>query len=179
MATTPVNPQVFSLEDYMRNPPDGMEWVNGKLVENKGMTFRHGVTQSRLSYYWRSYTISSKQGGEVVTGAPCRINTQGRRPDVAYITPELLQQHGEFQVLPVCFPLIAEVASPTDLAKDFFVKASEYLESGCQEVWLVLPQNKWIFVVTQAHRLWFAAGEIVSTQVVLPGFSVSVNELLA
>lgn len=179
MVTTPVHPQVFSLEDYIRNPPDGTEWVDGKLVEKNGMTFRHGATQARLTYYWRSYKIESGQGGEVVTETPCRTNKQGRRPEVAYITSELLKQYGEFEVLPVSFPLIAEVASPTDLAEDFFAKATEYLDSGCQEVWLVLPENRWIFVVTQTQRFWFAAGEIASTQVVLPGFSVAVDELLA
>ncbi|MBE9129786.1 MULTISPECIES: Uma2 family endonuclease [unclassified Coleofasciculus] len=179
MVATPVIPQVFSLEDYMQNPPDGMEWVDGKLVEKNGMTFKHSVTQARLTYYWRSYALSSRQGGEVLTEAPCRTNKQGRRPDVAYITPELLEEYGKFDVLPVSFPLIAEVASPTDLAEDFLAKATEYLESGCQEVWLILPENKWIFVVTQTQRVWFTGGEVASTQVVLSGFSVAVDELLA
>jgi Uma2 family endonuclease len=142
------------------------------------MTFRHSVTQSRIDYQWRSYKISSGKGGEVLTEAPCRTNKQGRRPDIAYITRELLEQYGEFDVLPVSFPLIAEVASPTDLVEDFFAKATEYLESGCQEVWLVLPENQWIFVVTQTQRLWFGKGEVVRTQEVLQGFSVAVDELL-
>jgi Uma2 family endonuclease len=178
MVITPVGQQVFSLEDYMQNPPDRMEWVDGKLVEKNGMTFRHSVTQSRIDYQWRSYKISSGKGGEVLTEAPCRTNKQGRRPDIAYITRELLEQYGEFDVLPVSFPLIAEVASPTDLVEDFFAKATEYLESGCQEVWLVLPENQWIFVVTQTQRLWFGKGEVVRTQEVLQGFSVAVDELL-
>ena len=55
----------------------------------------------------------------------------------------------------------------------------EYLQSGCEEVWLVLPENRYVFVITQQQRLWFAMGEIVSTQAVLHGFSVAVDELLA
>ena len=43
MSTTPAGQQVFSLEDYMQNPPDRMEWINGKLVEKNGMTFKHSV----------------------------------------------------------------------------------------------------------------------------------------
>lgn len=179
MVTVPVKQQVFSLEDYMQNPPDGMEWVNEKLVEKNGVTFKHSVTQSRIDYYWRNHMISSGQGGEVLTEAPCRTNRQGRRPDVAYITRELLKQYGEFEVLPVSFPLIAEVASPRDLVEDFFAKATEYLDSGCQEVWLVLPQNQWIFVITQTQRLWFSKGEVIRTQAVLQGFSLAVDELFA
>ncbi len=42
MATTAVVPEDFSLEDFMRNPPDGMEWVDGQLVEKNGVTLKHG-----------------------------------------------------------------------------------------------------------------------------------------
>ncbi len=45
--------KVFSLEDFMAHPPENMEWVDGKLVEKTGMTFKHGVVQSRLSTHWR------------------------------------------------------------------------------------------------------------------------------
>ena len=30
--------EAFSLEDYLQNPPEGMEWVGGQLVEKSGMT---------------------------------------------------------------------------------------------------------------------------------------------
>lgn len=76
-------------------------------------------------------------------------------------------------------PLIAEIASPTDTAEDLFAKATEYLESGCQEVWLVFPETRWILVITQNQTLAFRSGDVVSTQVVLTGFSVAVDELLA
>ena len=56
---------------------------------------------------------------------------------------------------------------------------NSYLNSGCQEVWLVLPENRCIFVVTQTQSLWFGRGEVASTQAVLQGFSVAVDELLA
>ncbi len=45
----------FSLEDFMANPPEHMEWVDGQLVEKTGMTLRHSRIQSRLNYYWRNY----------------------------------------------------------------------------------------------------------------------------
>jgi hypothetical protein len=33
MVTTAVVSENFTLEDWMRNPPEHMEWVDGKLVE--------------------------------------------------------------------------------------------------------------------------------------------------
>lgn len=171
--------KLFSLEDWMLNPADGMEWVDGQLVEKNGMTLKHGLIQSKLSADWRIYKDSSGQGGEVYTDVPCRTNKQGRRPDVAYLTPELLTQFGNSKVLPQSFPLIAEIVSPTDVAEEVFAKAKEYLQSGCQEIWLVLPESQWIVVITQQQRFLLTTGEVVNTQIVLPGFRVAVDELLA
>jgi Uma2 family endonuclease len=179
MLTATAIEEIFTLEDYLKNPPEHMEWVDGQLLEKNGMTLPHGEIQLNLGFYWRSYAISSGQGGKVYTDTPCRTIKQGRRPDVAYLTPELAAQYGKAAALPMCFPLLGEIASPTDYVEEFFAKAKEYLDSGCQEVWLILPESKWIFVITQTQRLWFASGDVASTQAMLPGFRVAVDELFA
>jgi len=171
--------KVISLEDFLVKPPDRMEWVDGNSVEKTGITFKHSLAQSKLSTSWRNYQNSSGQGGEVLTEILCRTNKQGRRPDVAYITPELLPQSGNFTAFSQSFPLIAEVASPEDSGEELFAKAQEYLESGCLEVWLLFPEAKLVFVNAGNNWLLFNADEVVSTQRVLTGFSVAVNELLA
>jgi Uma2 family endonuclease len=176
----------------MRNPPEHTEWVDGKLVdkypmawvddkllEKPGMTLKHSRIQLRLGRYWGTYMDSSGQGGEVYTEVPCRTNKQGRVPDVAYLTPELVAQFGDVATLPQSFPLIAEIVSPTDIAEDVFLKAQEYLQSSCEEVWLVFPESRLVLVMTQNQILGFKSGEVVSTQKVLLGFSVAVDELLA
>lgn len=91
----------------------------------------------------------------------------------------MLQEIGEFTILPQSFPLIAEVASPDDSAEELFAKVKEYLTSGCQEVWLLFPENQVVLIITQQKWLVFTAGEQASTQNLLEGFSVTVNELFA
>lgn len=162
----------------MQNPRDRTEWIDGELVEKNGMTGKHGRTQARLATSWTNYKNSTNQGGEVYVETPCRTVGRGRFPDVAYLTPDLVAQFGDFNVLPQSFSLIAEIISPTDYLEDVFGKVNEYLQSGCQEVWLVIPESRWIIVITQQQRLLFTVGEVASTQVVLQGFSVSVDELL-
>lgn len=157
--------------------PEQMECVDGKLIEKTGMTFKHSVTQANLTYYWRNYILSSGQGGKVCTEAPCRTGKQSRRPDVAYITSQLLEELGEFTILPQSFPLIAEVASPDDSAEELFAKAREYLTSSCQEVWLLFPENQVVIIITEGKWLVFTTGEVARTQLVLEGFSVRVDEL--
>jgi Uma2 family endonuclease len=171
--------QILSLENFLLSPVDQMEWVDGELVEKIGMTVKHGRIQLNLGFYWKSHFRSSGLGGEVFTEAPCQTVNRSRRPDVAYATPAFLTQLGTAASAPQSFPLIAEIVSPTDEAEMIFAKAQEYLQSGCEEVWLVMPENRYVFVITAEKRLWFAAGEVVSTQVVLPGFSIAVDELLA
>jgi len=170
--------EVLSLEEFMLHPPERMEWVDGKLVEKTGMTLKHGIAQAKLAYYWRNYMNSSGQGGEVCTETLCRTGKQARRPDVAYFTTEVLEQVGEVTVFPQSFPLIAEVASPDDSAEDLFAKAREYLESGCQEIWLLFPEARLVLINAQQGWRLFNADEVVSTQAVLAGFTVAVNELL-
>ena len=182
MITSPVVVQKsteYTLEDWVENPPEKKEWVNGQLLEKNGITLKHSLVQGNLSFYWKNYQDSSKQGGKVYTNVPCRTNKQGRYPDVAYLTSELETEFGNEKVLPQSFPLSAEIVSPTDLAEDVIAKAQEYLESGGEEVWLIFPENKWVIVVTQESRLIFISGQVVNTQKVLHGFSIPVDELLA
>jgi Uma2 family endonuclease len=171
--------EILSLEDYMLHPPDNTEWVDGQLIEKQGMTAKHSRVQARLASYWINYTTSTGQGGDVYTEAACRTVGRSRRPDVSYLTPELVAQFGDFTVLPQSLLLIAEVASPEDSAEELFAKAREYLQSGCQEVWLLFPESQLVLINTQQRWLVFNPGEVVSTQTVLQGFSVAVKELLA
>lgn len=177
---TAVSPNLknFSLEDWMQNPLDNIEWVNGELVEKNGMTLKHSQIQSNLNRQWGNYKDSSGLGGELYTDVPCVTNKQGRRPDVAYLTPNLVLQYGNQKVLPQSFPLCAEIVSPTDYAEEVIAKSFEYLQSGGEEVWLIYPESLWIIIVTKQSRLIFASGETISTQKVLLGFSIAVDDLL-
>lgn len=167
-----------SIEEFVADPIDDAEWVDEAIIQKNGMTLKHGAVQAAIAYYWRNHYQSTGQGGSVFTEAPCRTGKQVRRPDVAYLTPERRVQTGQIATLPSSFSLIAEIASPTDYAEELFAKAQEYLQSGCEEVWLVFPENRWVLVLTRSQHRWFTVDETATTQIVLPGFTVSVQELL-
>ena len=171
-------PPIFSLEDWMENPPEDREWIDGQLLEKNGITLKHSRVQANLGFYWNSYQDSTGVRGTVYINVPCRTEKQGRRVDVAYLPPDLAAQYEDAKVLPQSFPLSAEIVSPTDLAEDVIAKAAEYLDSGGEEVWLVFPESRWIIVVTKESRHVFISGENATTQKVLTGFSVAVDELL-
>ncbi|MCU0526411.1 MAG: Uma2 family endonuclease [Elainella sp. Prado103] len=179
LASSPALPPTLSLEDWLDNPPERTEWIDGSLIAKNGMTLKHSKIQGNLYFYWRNYRDQHQLGGSIYTEAPCRTRKQGRVPDVAYLTPELVAQYGDVKVLPQSFPLIAEVISPTDLAEEVIVKAQEYLQSGSEEVWLVFPEAGWVIALTPETRQIFMVGEIARTTNVLPGFAVAIDELLA
>jgi Uma2 family endonuclease len=178
MVTTASHTEM-TLEAFLENPRDRAEWVNGELIEKEDMNAKTGRIQARLARFWGNYQDSSKCGGEVYTETPCRTVGRVRCPDVAYLTPDLVAQHGDFKVLPHSFSLVAEVISPTDEAEEVFTKVREYLASQCQEVWLVFPESQWVLVITSHQQELKTLGETVSTKLVLPGFNASVDELIA
>ncbi|MGI0479230.1 Uma2 family endonuclease [Geminocystis sp. CENA526] len=167
----------FTLDDFLANPPNHQEWINGKLQETTGMTIRHSEIQAKLIIAWGIYINTSQQGGKVYSELPCKTIKQGRRPDVCYLTSQLVKSYSNAPSLPQSPPLIAEIASPADSAEDLFAKANEYLASGSEEVWLVLPENEKVFIIMLDRTLVFSNNDIVTTQKVLTGFSISINDL--
>ena len=93
MVTITQNPVIFrpkSLEEWLENPPQGTEWVQGCLVEKTDVTLKHSKTQCSLSTLWANYQEAQGLGGEVYISPPCRtLGLQGRKPDVAYLTSAL------------------------------------------------------------------------------------------
>lgn len=172
--------QPFTLEDFVKNPPQDMEWVDGELVEKMGMTAKHSVAQSNLVTQWNIYSTTHELGGKALTELACRTLKQGRRPDVSYLPPSIYAEVIQLNAASQSPPLIAEIASPTDYAEELFAKAIEYLESGCEEVWLVFPEVKLIMVKT-IEQPWqvFSSGQTVSAQKILVGFSIAVDQLFA
>jgi Uma2 family endonuclease len=174
------------LEDYEANVlptgcfdevPEGMEWVDGQFVAKIGMTLKHASAQSNLAAEWRAYSRSSLQGGKTYVEALCQTLDQKRRPDVAYMTPELFQIHGEPATFPLGFPLVGEIASPDDSAEMLLAKAREYLAAGTEEVWILLPEAKVGFIVLADRLLVFSGDQTIATQRVLVGFSIGLAEL--
>jgi len=171
--------KIHTLEDWLEMPLENTEWVDDKLQEKSEVIMKHSGIQGNIYFYWRNYILSEGLGGKALVEVSCRTIDRGRKPDVAYVTPELLEQFGEPSAFPQSFPLIAEVISPTDYMEEAIAKSQEYLESGCEEVWLVLPEAKWVMIITKTSKQIFTSGDTVGTQKVLTGFSITVDELLA
>ncbi len=148
------------------------------------MGFFHGRVQLEFGALLLAFVKANQLGGIVCTETLCRTNKQSRRPDVAYLSSQQVEKYGktDFMILPECFPLIAEVVSPTDTVDDVFTKTEEYLESGAEEVWLLFPRTGLIMTANlDAEKIkWNLSNnqDLATLLKVLPGFSERVEELI-
>ena len=111
-----------TLADYLANPVAQTEWVDGCIVEKVGQTLGHAKIQTRLLIRWAGYVEHQQLGGMVLVEAPCQTTGKVRRPDVAYLSPDLIQQFGEdIATLLQSYPLVEEIFSPTDCGEDIFL----------------------------------------------------------
>ena len=177
-----------SLEEFIQNPPENSEWVNEQIIEKQNIGLLHGRTQAELASLLIAFIKANHFGGIVCTEVLCRTLKQARKPDVAYMSAKQVEDYGndDFITLPECFPLVIEIASPSDIVEDIFSKAEEYLQAGAEEVWLVFPRNRLIIIATlelleeKSEVKWqlFTNNQQASSPKVLSGFSVNINELL-
>ncbi len=54
----------YSLEDWMLNPPDNTEWVDGELVKKNGVTLKHSRIQLKLDQAGRNKWPVKKRAKE-------------------------------------------------------------------------------------------------------------------
>jgi Uma2 family endonuclease len=146
--------------------------------------FRHGKVAMNLGFVVTAFVRASALGWTTgaETGFRLRRNPDTvRGPDFAFvargrITPEMDQS----RYLDLALDLVVEVVSPSDSAPAINAKVIEYLDAGVRLVWVVYPQSETVAV----HRPGLSsqikrAGDTISGEDVLPGFSCAVGELFA
>ena len=103
-----------------------------------------------------------------------------RAPDLSFLTNERLQKIMPGEDIEGAPDLAVEVLSPSDTAAAMRRKVKQYFAAGSRAVWLVFPESREVQVWESASGPARVLGEndLLETKSVLPGFSVSVGELL-
>lgn len=67
--TITLSKESLTLEEFITNPTEGKEWIDGNLIEKTGMTIRHGKIQANLAYYiiTQTQTLAFSSPDEVTT----------------------------------------------------------------------------------------------------------------
>lgn len=144
--------KLVSAADLLKRPDDGYryELVRGQLVRDSPPGYEHGSIVANLSHLILTW-VRRQQTGSVTAGdAGYRLYSDPdtvRAPDVAFVSRSRLHgsevPRGYWEGAP---DLAVEVVSPHDRMVDVLAKVRDYLESGVQQVWIVVPQSKTITV---------------------------------
>lgn len=185
MTTTLAQPSQaarFTPDDVTRLEDQGLyELVGGRLVE-KPMSSLANRAAARVSH-WLIAWSDAGGGGEVYAEQTFRCFPTDsellRRPDVAFVCSGRVSGVEETGHVTVAPDLAVEVISPNDTIDELEEKIVEYFAAGVKMVWAVHPKFRWLRV----HRPGMPLAELreadtLTAEPVLPGFSVSVRDIL-
>lgn len=110
-----------------------------------------------------------------------RTSDLRRRPDFAFVSAERwpldkpLPYVGDWNLAP---DLAVEVASPGNTFTDLAGKVTEYFQHGVNEVWIVVPEKRQVYVYrTPRDARILSATDVLSTPLI-PGWSIPVGDFL-
>jgi Uma2 family endonuclease len=164
-----------------------VELSNGRLEVLPMPTQTHQFIAAVFYELLRTFTASHAPGVVLFTGLRVRLpegEAAGYRyPDVVYMKAE--NAHRRHDKYWDGADLVMKVVSPDpeDRKRDLEVKAGEYARVLIPEYWIIDAEERQIKVLTLEGQTYKVHGDFgpgtVATSVLLPGFSVSVDEVLA
>jgi Uma2 family endonuclease len=168
-----------TIDDLLQCPKDGRKYelVNGEIVVSPA-GFHHAEIVTKILYTIATFLGEFPVGRVLADNLGIAFpNGNLRSPDVTFVSYEKLppeqcpEGFGEF--IP---DLAVEVLSPYDSLKQVGQKIGEFLECGVPLVWLGDPSRKTVTVyrsLSDTEQL--GAGDVITAEPVLPGFSCPVS----
>jgi Uma2 family endonuclease len=184
-ATLPTH-QRATIDDLLRY--DGKaELIDGKMVTFMPAGIRHSRIASLIYMLLFQYESSSKRGYAFDDNLGYRIprlkssRRESFSPDVSFYVGELSLKDEGFVDGPPTFAI--EIRSPEDYGpageKAMAAKRADYFEAGTQIVWDVDVVSQTITSYqAQGVPKAFKLGDIAHAEPILPGWSLSVSEVL-
>jgi len=171
---------LLTIDDFERLPAEAAEnheLVEGELVDVSGNTPRHNELRDRLTALMLPW-MTEHGLGKVIAEQEFDFLGNAHGPDVSVMGPAkaaLLDLDKRVQrFVP---DLAIEVASQSDTYEGLMAKKERYLRSGVTEVWLFSLRAREL-AIYGAHRNLTLRGTDVIGSDLMPGFSITVEELL-
>lgn len=176
----------FALDGCYEGIPR-VELSNGRLEVLPMPTQTHQLIAAFFFKLLDAFTAIHAPGIVLFTGMRVRLRKGGeaglRDPDVVYMKAE--HAHRRHEKYWDGADLVMEVVSGSrkDRERDLVVKAGEYARVRIPEYWIIDPKQRQIRLLTLRGKTYKVHGEFgpgtVATSVLLPGFAVAVDEVLA
>ena len=157
------------------------ELVRGELIMMSPAGSEHGLITTNIHGPLWSYV--SRTGLGRVFGAETGFHIAHnpdtvRAPDVAFVTTDRFPSPLPRGFFPGPPDLAVEVISPDDRESQVQAKVQNWLDAGCQVVWLVDPRRQTVRVYQrggEGHVLGLS--DTLLGDPLLPGFSLAVAEI--
>ena len=152
------------------------ELDEGELLMEPSPALRHNLIRQRIAMKLIQF-VESRSLGIVVEEMDFRLSPDTvRNPDVAFITAEHVKKI-DLDRSPVDgAPAFAvEVISPSNSAQDMAKKTQQYLQAGCNIVWIVYPSLRVVEVHSASGSRQVRAPELLREENLFHGFSLSLS----
>ena len=170
-------------ERYAHKDFPSYELVKGELVEMTPPGGVHGGIAVAIGAALYNYIRHNNLGKVMVeTGYTLERNPDTvRGPDVSFIRAGRVAREGLPRGYVEGAPdLAVEVVSPSDTAYEIETKVHDYLDNGAQRVWVVYPAGRRVVAYSpDGSGRCYHEGDIIEDEELLPGFSLSLEELFA
>lgn len=114
----------------------------GQLIAEPSPAFRHNRIRSRIARHLEDFVQAHKLGVVTIEN-DFRLNTDTvRNPDIAFVNEQLSGMDVDRSPVDGVPHLAIEVISPGNSAQDMLKKVHQYLNAGCQAVWVFYPNLK-------------------------------------
>lgn len=136
----------LTFEEFLALPEEPgkrFELDHGELIVEPSPTFRHNAIRNRIARHLEDFVLAHGLG-RITVENDFRLGPDVvRNPDVAFIENETFSRM-DVDTSPIegVPNLAVEVVSPGNSAQDMLTKVHQYLDAGCQAVWVFYPKLK-------------------------------------
>jgi Uma2 family endonuclease len=162
--------QLFQAPDLGR-----CELLRGELIMMSPAGSEHGMIVAEIAGILRDFVKPRALG--VILGAETGFRVASNpdtvlAPDVAFIRADRVGAGLPKGFFPGPPDLAVEVLSPNDRAGEVFAKVQDWLNAGCEFVWLVDPKTQTVTVYGGDRKaIMLSSADVLTGGELLPGFN--------
>ena len=136
----------LTFEKFLQLPEEPgkhFELDRGELIVEPSPTFRHNAIRNRIARHLEDFVTAHRLGHVTVENDFRLAPDVVRNPDIAFIANESFSRMDvDTSPMEGVPNLAVEVISPDNSAQDMLAKIHQYLDAGCQAVWVFYPKLK-------------------------------------
>jgi Uma2 family endonuclease len=158
---------------------EGRKWelLDGELIEVSSATPEHNFILAQLLSLLHSFVIANRLGVVLPeTDLAVRANTR-LRPDMGFFSAQTWRAM-ERRRIPVVQPpdIAVEIISPSESATTIRRKVEAYIKWGVEEVCLIYPETRTLFVHSRSGAQQLSEGAFLTSSLI-PGWQLQIADL--